>query len=285
MTPRDDRAACRHRVTPRAAARASGLGVLLVALTLGLPAPAQAQGTVTMSGSTTAQAVVSDLAFFYGRARRGAPRFSIVGGGTSTGLTDTARGIVDGGMVSRNLGPGDPPGLVLTPFALSGVCLVTNAANPVGGLTRAQVQDLVAARVTNWSQVPGSSRTDALAGVGFEATAGARLVFDSVFLDVGTPFAYAPRTFNTAAQVRDFVERTPAAWAYIDIAYTASLHRVPYEGVGCTRETIRSGAYPAQRPLGVVTRGRPRGALARFLRWVDTSRKARQVIATRYIPY
>ena len=56
-----------------------------------------------------------------------------------------------------------------------------------------------------------------------------------------------------------------------------------YEGVPCARETIRTGAYPAQRPLGVVTRGQPRGALARFLRWVATSRKARQVIATRYL--
>ena len=57
-----------------------------------------------------------------------------------------------------------------------------------------------------------------------------------------------------------------------------------YEGIGCMRATIRAGTYPARRPLGVVTRGRPRGALARFLHWVKTSRKARRVIATRYVP-
>jgi hypothetical protein len=33
-----------------------------------------------------------------------------------------------------------------------------------------------------------------------------------------------------------------------------------------------------------VTRGRPRGALARFLRWTRTSRVARRVIASRYLP-
>jgi phosphate transport system substrate-binding protein len=266
------------------AGRAGGLGALGVALALVGPTPARAQATLTLSGSTTARAVVADLAYFYGRAKPRAPRFSIVGGGTSSGIADVTRGIVDGAMVSRNLGPGDPSGLVLTPFALSGVCLVTNSANPVGGLTRAQVQDLVAARVTNWSQVPGSTRTDAVAGVGYDVTAGARLVFDAVFLDVATPFAYDPRTFATAAQVRDFVEHTPAAWGYVDIAFAATLHRVPYEGVDCTRETIRTGAYPAQRPLGIVTRGHPRGALKRFLRWVATSRKARHVIATRYLP-
>jgi len=255
-----------------------------LALALALPAPAHAQATLTMSGSSVAQAVVADLAYFYGRANPDAPRFSLVGGGTTIGIIDASRKIVDAGMVSRNLGPGDPPGLVLTAFALSGVCLVTNAANPVPGLTRAQVQDLVSGRVTNWSQVPGSPRTDAIVPVALDLTAGARLVFESVFLDVTTPIAYAPRTFAVAAQVRDFVQATPAAWGYVDLALVSSLHAMTYEGVPCTRDTIRTGAYPAQRPLGVVTRGRPRGALARFLRWVGTGRKAREVIASRYLP-
>jgi phosphate transport system substrate-binding protein len=57
-----------------------------------------------------------------------------------------------------------------------------------------------------------------------------------------------------------------------------------YNGVPCTRATVRSGAYPAGRPLGVATRGRPRGALGRFLRWARTSPIARRVIATRYVP-
>jgi phosphate transport system substrate-binding protein len=260
------------------------LALCLAVVLCALPASARAQTTITMSGSTTAHSLVADLAFFYGRAHPGDARFELVGGGTTAGVTDAARGIVDAGMVSRNLGPGDPPGLTLTPFALSGVCLVTNAENPVPGVSRAQVQDLVAGRVTTWSQVPGSTRTDALAAVGYEPTAGARLVFQSVFVDVGTQIAYAPRTFSTAAQVRDFIEGTPAAWGYVDFAYTARLHKLRYEGVACERSTIRTGAYPAQRPLGIVTRGRPRGELARFVNWVANSRKARAVIATRYLP-
>jgi ABC-type phosphate transport system substrate-binding protein len=69
----------------------------------------------------------------------------------------------------------------------------------------------------------------------------------------------------------------------VDLALASRLHVMTYEGVSCERATIRTGAYPAQRPLGVVTRGRPHRALARFLKWVATSREARQVIATRYI--
>jgi phosphate transport system substrate-binding protein len=91
-------------------------------------------------------------------------------------------------------------------------------------------------------------------------------------------------TLLTTSQVRDYVEQDPAAFGYVDLALTGPLHVIAYEGVGCTRRTIRSGLYPARRPLGVVTRGRPRGALRRFLHWARTSRTARRVIATRYIP-
>jgi hypothetical protein len=47
---------------------------------------------------------------------------------------------------------------------------------------------------------------------------------------------------------------------------------------------VASGAYPALTELGFVTRGRPSGRIARFFRWVRSSRKARRVIATRYVP-
>ena len=105
-----------------------------------------------------------------------------------------------------------------------------------------------------------------------------------MFLDVTTPIAYAPRTFAVAAQVRDFVQAHARRLGVRRPGARPSLHAMTYEGVPCERDTIRTGAYPAQRPLGVVTRGRPRGALARFLRWVGTSRKAREVIASRYLP-
>jgi phosphate transport system substrate-binding protein len=256
--------------------------LLAALLALAAAAPARA-ATITMSGSSVAEALVADLAYFYGHQTPHAPRFSLTAGGTGTGLADAARGVVDAGLVSRNLIAGDPHGLVLTPLALSGVCLITNRANPVPGITFAQIQDIVAGRVTSWAQVPGSPRSDAIVPATLDQTAGARAVFDSVFVALTTPMIYTPRTFATSAQLRDFVEQTPAAFGYADLALTAPVHRLTYQGAACDRRTIRLGSYPAQRPLGVVTRGRPRGALARFLRWAAGSRTARRVVASRYV--
>jgi phosphate transport system substrate-binding protein len=264
--------------------RLVGLGAAAFLLLAALPASSPAATrTITISGSTSAGVITADLAYFYRRETRDPPRFSLVGGGTDAGIADAARGIVDAGLMSRALDADDPAGLVFTPFALSGVCLVTNAANPVPNLTRSQIQDLVAGRLSAWSEVPGSSRGDALAAVALDVTTGARSVFLSVFVDLETQLGYRPRTFNTAAQVRTYVSATPAAWGYVDLAFTRGLHTVPFEGVPCTRETIVSGAYPGRRPLGFVTRGRPRGAVARFLRWIASDATARRVIATRYV--
>jgi phosphate transport system substrate-binding protein len=258
--------------------------LLAVVAGLVLAAPAPAAPTITLSGSVVVKALVADLAYFYRHDVRNPPRFSLAGGVTASGISDAQRGVVDAGMVARDLTPADPPGLVLTRLALGGLCLVTNRANPVPAISRAQIQDIVAARVTLWSQVPGSPRSDPIVPVGLAPTTGSAQVFLSDFVDLDTPLAYRPITLPTDPDVRDYVARAPAAFGFVDLALTGPLHVMAYEGVGCTRATIRAGTYPARRPLGVVTRGRPRGALARFLRWAKTSRKARRVIATRYVP-
>jgi phosphate transport system substrate-binding protein len=263
-------------------ARARCVAALLAALAVA-PAAAPA-ATVEISGSSTTLPLVADLAWFYRHDVERPGRFSIVGGGSDAGVADAARGIVDIGLASRARLPTDPPGVRFTPFAASGVCLVTNAANPLAGLTRAQLQELIAGRATSWAQVAGAARADAIRSAGLTIGTGARSVFLATFADPATAVAEPQRTFTTAAQVRDHVRANPAAWSYVDLAFTAGLHVVPYEGVPCTRATVGSGAYPARRELAFVTRGAPRGAAARFIRWVRGDATARRVIATRYVP-
>jgi phosphate transport system substrate-binding protein len=264
--------------------RRAALLIALAVLAVAAPARAQSTATITMSGSVVTQALVADLAYFYRHDVAGAPRFSLTGGASATGIADAARGVTDAGMVARNLIPGDPPGLVMTRLARSGVCLVTNRANPVPGITRAQIQDIVAGRVTSWSQIPGSRRRDAIVPVGLDPTTGSGQVFLATFVDLATPTVYRPVTLASETQVRDYVAQTPGAFGYVDLELAGPLHTMAYNRGGCTRATIGAGTYPAARPLGVVTRGRPRGALARFLRWARTSRTARAVIARRFLP-
>jgi phosphate transport system substrate-binding protein len=268
----------------RRAVAAIGTALLAAGVATGPQASAAAAKPIRMSGQQITQVLVADLAYFYRHERPRAPRFDLSIGGTDAGLADTVRGISDAALVSRDLEPGDPRGLVLTRLARSGVCLVSHRSNPVPSINRALLQDIVAGRVTNWSQVPGSPRTDPIVPIALDPGVGAAHVFEQVFIDDDTPFAWRPITLLLGLQVRDLVERTPAAFAYLDFAQARSVHAIPYQGVPCTRTAIRDGSYPATRPIGIVTVGRPKGALRRFLRWARTSRTARRVIATRYVP-
>jgi phosphate transport system substrate-binding protein len=259
--------------------------VLIAAAAAVAPAPARAaKRPIRLSGQQIGQVLVADLAYFYRHQHRRAPRFEIYGGGTGPGIADTVRGIADAALASRELLPEDPPGLVLTRLARSGVCLASHHSNPIGSISRALLQDILAGRVTNWSQVPGSTRTDTIIPVTLDPATGAAHVFEQVFRDDATPLAWQPVTLLTSLQARDYIERTPAAFGYLDLTFTRPVHAIPYQGAPCTKATIRDASYPAARPIGIVTVGRPKGELRRFLRWARTSRTARRVIATRYVP-
>ena len=103
-------------------------------------------------------------------------------------------------------------------------------------------------------------------------------------VDPATPQLNAPRTFTSALQVRDYLKVTPNAWGYVDLAFAGDLHVVPFDGIPCTARRSPPRRTRPARELGFVTRGAPKGRVARFMRWVRSSRKARRVIATRYVP-
>ena len=92
------------------------------------------------------------------------------------------------------------------------------------------------------------------------------------------------RKSGATQQLRFYVLGTPAAWGYVDFAFTKGLHVVPYEGVTCSRATIADGTYPARSEIAFVTRGTPKGAAARFIRWTRTSPLARRIVRLRYVP-
>ena len=258
--------------------------LLAAAAVLALTAVPARAATIRMSGQQITGAVVADLAYFYRHDTRRPPRFEISGGGTGPGLADLSRGITDAALVSRELEPGDPPGLRMHRLAWSGVCLASHNTNPVPQMSRALLQDIVAGRVTSWSQVPGSARTDAIVPVALDPGTGAAHVFEQIFVDLSTPMNWRPVTLLLSIQARTYVQAHPAAFAYLDLAAADTVHAIPYEGHPCTRATVRDGSYPARRPIGIVTRARPKKALRRFLAWTRTSRTARRVIGAHYIP-
>jgi len=273
-------------VTTHAARRVLCVTLAGLAACAAAPAAGGAQtpppDAISMSGSNTVVPLVADLVFYYRRTLRRPPHFTLRGVGTPTGIADVARGITRIGLAARGAAPGDPPGLVFTPLAISGLCLVTNVRNPLANVTRAEMQEIVSGRRTTWAGLPGAAVDGPIVKGGLQPGLAGDELFREVFLDPATPRVDV-RSFPTFGTLRAFLLATPAAAGYMDFAFLAGLHVVPYEAVPCTRATIASGVYPGRRQLSLVTRGRPRGAAGRFVAWTRTSAVARRVIATRYV--
>ena len=157
--------------------------------------------------------------------------------------------------------PEDPRGLVFTPFASGGVCLVTNRANPLAALTRARSRTWC--RAAPPTGASSAARPAPSCRPRWRSATGARSVFLATFVDDDTPLAYAPRTFSTAAQIRDFVRATPAAWGYVDLAFTRGAARGPLRGrpVRARERRRRRVSRPARprvrHPRRAARRGRP----------------------------
>ena len=191
-------------------------------------------------------------------------------------VADAARGIVDAGLTEpRAPARATRRGLVFTPIALSAVCLVTNPA------TRCRTSRAPSSR-TSWRRARRVGRSfrarrapTRSSPVGYDVSAAAH-VFLSIFVDLETPLAYRPRTFTTAAQVRDFIA--------VD-ARGRGLSRPRVHAPACTRSPTRASRARARRsspaPIrraarsGFVTRGRA-ARRARALPALDRARRHRE---------
>jgi phosphate transport system substrate-binding protein len=270
----------------------SGVRSALLAAMLAFPAAAgaepravAAQQAVTLAGAPALQPLLADLIWFYRQEARRPPGFVLRGGGTTDGLREVRRGLVQIGLADRAPGPADPPGLQLTRIASGGACLITNTANPVPGVKRAQVVDLLDERVAAWESLPGAVAR----GVPEFATEAARGF--AAFAAVRTPLAGPPpperevsRTFSSGTVLRQWIAAGPLRYGFAGPLFSSGVHVVPVDGVPCSRTTIGDGSYPLTRPVAFVTRGAPRGEAARFIRWVRTSARARSAISRVYVP-
>jgi phosphate transport system substrate-binding protein len=260
--------------------------VLLTALALTLlvvPA-AQAKTTITMSGSTSVAPLVRALATKYVALYPGSVGFKLQQGGSDTGINDVAHGRVTIGNASRKPMPSDPGGLVFNRIAYDAVCLITNPSNPLGSLSQAQVQSIFTGRTRTWSQVPGARARGAIDLFTRTATSGTADAFREIFLGASLSVAASAPAKSSNGLVNQAVRSDEGAIGFVSLDFIRGVRTVPYQGVACTLRNAKSGQYQGVRPFSLVTRGVATGAAKRFIRWAQTSRAARRIVNTHWIP-
>jgi phosphate transport system substrate-binding protein len=267
--------------------RVAALLAATFTISLALPAIALATRTLSISGATASFPLVSLLTQRYAKLNKKV-KFKLSQGGTQVGINEVAAGRVSIANVSRDPLTSDPKGLVFYPIAKYYLCVVTNKGNALSNLTQAQAEGIFTGKLTQWSQVPGATASGPIDIISRNSAAGTLSNFQTLLLGgkkvsgpKGAPVAEKP----SEGLQRQAIEKDPDAVGFLS-GYFASqgVNDVGLGGVGCTLANAESGQYAGVANFYEVTKSAAKGAAAGFINWIKTSKTAKQIISSQWIP-
>ena len=264
------------------------LGVTAVVAVAGsavaaVPASAPAVPVITMSGSTSVAPLAALLVRKYNKQFHNRARFRLAQGGSDVGVADVAAGRVSIGNSSRDKKRSDDPSLVFNRIAKDAICVVTNPKNGVGNLTQSQIQGIFSGRVRSWSDVPGAKATGSINLVVRTAASGTQDAFQKIFMGSSNVSGAASAKASNGL-VQQTVSSDPNAVGYVSLDFVKGTSPAAYNGVACNLRNAKSGQYGGVRNFWMVTRGRAKGLVQKFIFWVQNSARAQKIVGTHWVP-
>ena len=249
--------------------------------------PAAGAATYQTGGSTGMQIVASALAQAYTKspANKDHARFTVAGGGSGAGIKGAAAGTFVIGDSSRAPAASDAKGLVFTPVTVEPFVVIVNTANKVSSLTQQQISDIFTGKITNWSQVGGSSC--AIKGYTRITGSGTLDTFRNLYLGGATiSGSFAAQGSN--GLVRSGVAGNACGVGFVTYAYTTGttlpIKAVAVAGVAPSLANVKSGKFTYAGYQYFVTKGAPSGAVANYINWCRSSAAAKAVIERYALP-
>ena len=240
-------------------------GAVLVAVAaLAFGARPAAAEELTYDGATTIGKQVMTEAAPAFQAKTGV-KFSKIGmSGAGKGLKAALAGEVSVAGVSRSLTQDElaqKPYFKIIGYDALGVFV--NAANPVKVLTKTQLKAIYSGQVTNWKALGGPDL--AIVACSEKLNSG-RATVDAFKNRVLDGKSYGPvKELDDASDCVKFVATSKGAVAPASLAYAIQGTRaLPVDGIKPTDDDVRAGTYALARPLLLVTKSPPQGALKQF---------------------
>jgi phosphate transport system substrate-binding protein len=258
-----------------------------VALVLGLFSVgfAASAADVTFSGSTTILPIAQAVAEAYA----GVYEIEVSGGGSGVGITNLIDGttmICDSSRALKAeeyataVAKGVHP--MMWYVANDALSPIVHPSNPVSDLTMAQLKQIYAGEITNWSQV-GGSNTPILV-VSRDSSSGTYGSWNDLILKGATVTTGAVYT-SSNADVANEVAGNPSAIGYVGLGYlNESVKAVAVGGVPATVQTALDRTFPVARPLFMVTNGFPAGPAFNVLMWILSDDGQRLVLEMGFAP-
>ena len=245
--------------------------LLFAGVALALSTLAVRGDSLVLKGSDTLGAkLVPQLAEEF-KAQHPGTTFDIAAEGSTTGIAAIIDGTAQIGMASRpakaeeiSAGKAKSVNLKPTTVAYDGIAVIANAANPVKGLTKKQVEQIFAGDIADWSAAGGSAGK--ISVYTRNTSSGTYSEFKELAMKKRD---YAPSSQKMAGneQIASEVANNPNGIGYVGLAY-ASAHGikiVPIDGAMPSKESVLAKTYPYARPTFYYTNGDPSGLAKEFL--------------------
>lgn len=236
------------------------------------PIAALADTSITAVGSTALLPLVKQSATEY-QAKHDDVKISVSGGGSFVGIAQASQGQADLGD-SDVLAPGSA-GLTDNRVCVVGFGIIVNPSAGVTALSAAQIRDIFSGRVNNWKQVGGKDQ--AIVVINRPRSSGTRAVFTKTIMGV-SKIADTGLEQDSSGTVVTTVGTTPGSVSYVALGYTAGkpVTVVKVNGMAATDGNIRSGKYPIWSYEHIFTKGKPQGAIADFIKYIEGNADALQ---------
>jgi phosphate transport system substrate-binding protein len=239
--------------------------------------------TLSYEGATTIGTnIMPEAAALFG-ARTGVSFSRIGGAGADAGFQAAVEGRATFGGVARELTHEEKArvgGYEVIGFDVMGVFV--NAVNPVEGLTRTELKEIFAGRVTNWKEFSGPNRTITVYS---EELSGGRATVRA-FRDMvlgGDPYGPVKEREDATDCVREVAATKGGITASSMSFAIPGVRALAVDGSAPTSGAVRRGAYPLKRPLILVTKDVPAGDIKRFFAFMLTS-EAQAIIGRSFVP-
>ncbi len=251
--------------------------------------------TIRLAGSTTVLPVAARAAEKYMTAHPSV-RITVNPGGSGVGVKSIGRGLVEIGMVSREISDKErerfrDTDFNVIKFARDAVAAVVSSEvyeKGVRALTREQIRAIYSGKINNWKEVGGPDRP--IFVIDKEAHRGTRHVFMEYIFGVKTPVAHGSDLVsgsNNEEQSKvtlsdSAIGMLSIAWINKDVRGVAIIE--DNKAIEPTVANIVNGSYPISRDLNFITEGRPGGQVKAFLNYILGPLGRKIITESGYVP-
>lgn len=225
------------------------------------PAAPAGDTSIVVDGSTTVGPIAAAFAEHYMATHPGV-NITVSMSGSGNGVRGLINGEIQVCTSSREMTPDEIAAArsrgvnpVEHVIAIDGLAIVVHPSNPVEELSLAQVRDIYAGRITNWSAVGGPDM--GIVVISRDTNSGTYESFEKLVMGEER-ITQSAEYVGSSGALRARVQETPAAIGYVGQGFLDdTVKALVIDGVLPEEEEVRSGEYPIARPLYMYTNGEP----------------------------